>query len=77
MEPLKQKWIVEETWAEVIEWFDSLVATREEAVTAWEKCYGRALPLKENLSNKWSSRCETDQQVVHLYYGTSPIGEPT
>lgn len=37
----KQKWIIEETWCEVIERFDSFVATREEAISAWEKCYER------------------------------------
>lgn len=42
MEPIKQKWIIEETWCEVIERFDALVATREEAIAAWEECYGRS-----------------------------------
>lgn len=61
----KQKWIVEETWAEVIERFDSLCLTREEAIAAWEECYGR--PFQDKFYH--TVKMVSGDTVLEPYWG--------
>lgn len=63
--PEKTKWIIEETWCEVIERWDAFCATREEAIAEWETCYGRpfvdgpyrvsSLAERPDLDKYWSA----------------------
>jgi hypothetical protein len=38
--PGKRKWIISETWCEVIENYHAFCETEEEAIAFWEVCYG-------------------------------------